>query len=150
MKEQIIGGDLFSGVGGLSLGAEMAGIKVKYAIEMGPFAAETYKANHPLTSVIQADVRSITALPCTSSNNQLVLFGGAPCQRFSTSNRRTNTRSNPGNWLYKEFIRMIHILNPQWVVFENVTGLLEMESGAFLTVFSLIFKVQDTHVPTLY
>lgn len=133
MEEQIIGVDLFSGAGGLSLGAEMAGIKVKYAIEIDPFAAETYKANHPLTSVIQDDVRRITDLPCNSFNNQLVLFGGAPCQGFSTSNRRTNTRSNPGNWLYKEFIRIIHILNPQWVVFENVTGLLEMESGAFFS-----------------
>lgn len=53
MEKQIIGVDLFSGAGGLSLGAEMAGITVKYAIEIDSFAAETYKVNHPLTSTIQ-------------------------------------------------------------------------------------------------
>lgn len=133
MEEQIIGVDIFSGAGGLSLGAEMAGITVKYAIEIDSFAAETYKVNHPLTSVIHADIRKITDFPHNSFNNELVLFGGAPCQGFSSSNRRTNTRNNPDNWLYKEFLRMVNILNPQWVVFENVTGLLEMEAGAFFS-----------------
>ncbi len=133
MKKQVIGVDLFAGAGGLSLGAEMAGITVKYAIEIDPFAAETYKTNHPLTLVINDDIRRVSHLSCDFSENQLVLFGGAPCQGFSSSNRRTNTRSNPDNWLYKEFIRMVHILDPQWVVFENVTGLLEMEAGAFFS-----------------
>lgn len=131
MEHEIIGIDLFSGAGGLSLGAEMAGIKVKYAVEKDHFAVETYKANHPLTSVIHADIHKIVNLPYDPCNTQVVLFGGPPCQGFSSSNRRTNTRSNPENWLYKEFLRLIYVLEPQWVVFENVTGLLEMESGAF-------------------
>ena len=133
MKERIVGIDLFSGAGGLSLGAEMAGIPVKYAIEKDPFAVETYRANHPHTAVIHTDICKITELHCDQQNTPLILFGGAPCQGFSSSNRRTNTRSNPDNWLYKEFIRIMHILKPQWVVFENVTGLLEMESGAFFS-----------------
>lgn len=133
MGKKFIGIDLFSGAGGLSLGAEMAGIVVKYAIEKDPFAVETYKANHPMTSVIHADICKITNFCCDLRNSPLILFGGAPCQGFSSSNRRTNTRNNPENWLFKEFIRMVDILKPEWVVFENVTGLLEMESGAFFS-----------------
>ena len=41
-----IGLDIFSGAGGLSLGAEMAGIDVKYAIEINKSAAQTFRRNH--------------------------------------------------------------------------------------------------------
>ena len=43
---KIIGIDLFAGAGGMSLGAEMAGISVEYAVEIDRYAAETYKSNH--------------------------------------------------------------------------------------------------------
>lgn len=42
----MIGVDLFSGAGGLSLGAEMAGVNIKYAVEYDKYAAETYAHNH--------------------------------------------------------------------------------------------------------
>lgn len=129
-KEKAIGIDLFAGAGGMSLGAKMAGVSVSYALEKDIYAAKTYQANHPSTNVINADIRDVTTLSI-SSKLPIILFGGAPCQGFSTSNRRTNSRTNPDNWLYKEFIRMLRTLSPDWVVFENVTGLLEMESGAF-------------------
>lgn len=131
MRENVIGIDLFSGAGGLSLGAEMAGITVKCAIEKDATAVETYKANHPLTDTICDDIRRIRQIKIPQWQAPVVLFGGAPCQGFSSSNRRTNNRLNPENWLYKEFVRIVHILEPQWIVFENVTGLLTMESGAF-------------------
>jgi len=130
-KRTIIGVDLFSGAGGMSLGAESAGIVVKHSIELDKYAAETYKANHPNTNVINKDIREITEIPIDVSGYETVLFGGAPCQGFSTSNRRTNNRENKSNWLYKEFVRILRLLTPQWVVFENVTGMIEMESGAF-------------------
>lgn len=133
MKKEVIGIDLFAGAGGLSLGAEMVGITVKYAIEKDPFAVETYKANHPQTSIIHKDIQEVKEFHYNPCNASVILFGGAPCQGFSSSNRRTNTRNNPGNWLYKEFLRMVYILNPQWIVFENVTGILEMESGSFFS-----------------
>lgn len=129
-KEKVIGIDLFAGAGGMSLGAKMAGVSISYALEKDMYAAKTYQANHPSTKVINADIRDVTTLSIPSKF-PIILFGGAPCQGFSTSNRRTNSRTNPDNWLYKEFIRMLRTLSPDWVVFENVTGLLEMESGEF-------------------
>jgi DNA (cytosine-5)-methyltransferase 1 len=130
-KKQVIGIDLFSGAGGMSMGAELAGIFVRYAIEKNTYAAQTYQNNHPNTKVINSDVREIKSIPGDLEKGITMLFGGAPCQGFSTSNRRTNNRSNSDNWLYKEFIRILRLWKPDWVIFENVTGIIEMESGAF-------------------
>lgn len=128
---ELIGVDVFAGAGGMSLGAEWAGIKVAVAIEKDIYAAETYRTNHVKTKVINEDIHSIHELPNDITNGVDILFGGAPCQGFSTSNRRTNNRKNPQNWLYQEFIRMLQLCNPKWFIFENVTGLLELESGGF-------------------
>jgi DNA (cytosine-5)-methyltransferase 1 len=140
VKKQVIGLDLFSGAGGMSLGAELAGISVKYAIEKNTYVAQTYQNNHPKTKVINSDVREIKSIPSDLGKNSTVLFGGAPCQGFSTSNRRTNNRSNSDNWLYKEFVRILRLWKPDWVVFENVTGIIEMESGAFFEEIESNFK----------
>ena len=60
-------------------------------------------------------------------------MAGLPCQGFSESNRKTRHGSNPQNHLYKEFRRIICLLNPRWFIIENVAGLTTLESGAFLT-----------------
>ena len=59
VDEGRIGMDIFSGAGGLSLGAEMAGITVRYAIEINKSAAYTYKKNHPETSVLCEDITKL-------------------------------------------------------------------------------------------
>ncbi|MCL2445908.1 MAG: DNA cytosine methyltransferase [Oscillospiraceae bacterium] len=107
MDANFIGIDLFAGAGGLSLGAEMAGVEVAIAVEKDPFAAQTYSLNHPLTVVLEQDITDLTEIPAIDNpeNKQTILFGGPPCQGFSTSNRRTWNRDNPKNWLYQEFIR---------------------------------------------
>ena len=56
---QKIGIDIFSGVGGLSLGAENAGIKIAMAIEKDPIAVKTYIKNHPHANVVCQDIREI-------------------------------------------------------------------------------------------
>ena len=53
----MIGIDLFSGAGGLSLGAEMAGVNVAIAVESDPYAAQTYRVNHPRTLIINEDIQ---------------------------------------------------------------------------------------------
>ncbi len=134
-QPKFIGIDLFAGAGGLSLGAEMAGIDVKIAVESDVFAAKTYKVNHPTTLVLNKDIKTIdndlkeNLLDC--SNNNLILFGGPPCQGFSTSNQKTRNKQNPQNWLFEEFIRVASELRPQWLVLENVKGIRETEKGFF-------------------
>ena len=127
----MIGIDLFSGVGGLSLGAEMAGIKVGIAVEMDLYAAKAYQINHPQTIVLNKDIRYINDSVFDNIGGPAILFGGPPCQGFSISNQRTRNKSNPQNWLFKEFIRIVKKVKPHWVVFENVKGIIETESGYF-------------------
>jgi DNA (cytosine-5)-methyltransferase 1 len=131
MNRSLVGIDLFSGAGGLSLGAEMAGVTVKFAVEKDVHAAATYQTNHPNTKLIIEDIRKFTDIPSGLKRKHTILFGGAPCQGFSTSNQRTNNIDNPQNWLYKEFIRVLKLWSPEWVVFENVTGLIKTENGLF-------------------
>lgn len=121
---------MFAGAGGLSLGAQLAGVTVTHAVEANHAAAETYRINHPTTKVIEADIRQVTPLRFNKGARS-VLFGGPPCQGFSTSNQRTRTESNPKNWLFGEFFRFAKASKPDWIVLENVKGLRETAQGKF-------------------
>lgn len=136
----MIGIDLFSGAGGLSLGAEMAGINVVIAVENDPYAAQTYRLNHIHTLVIGEDIRQVKKLYVERKEHSLVLFGGPPCQGFSSSNRKTRNKDNPKNWLFREFFRIAEVTKPEWIVFENVKGIKETEKGFFITEISLIME----------
>jgi len=131
-NRKMIGVDLFCGAGGMTLGAKLAGINVVFAVESDPHAAATYTANHPEVTLFQNDIRKLPNIPVISGNNQTILFGGPPCQGFSTSNQRTRGRGNKGNWMFREFIRLAKLWQPDWIVFENVKGIIETEQGAFL------------------
>jgi DNA (cytosine-5)-methyltransferase 1 len=126
--------DLFCGAGGMSIGAEMAGISVKYAIELDVHAAQTFSKNHKSTKLFNQDIRQIESSHFSSLKNDepKIIFGGPPCQGFSTSNQKNRGLNNPNNWLYQEYIRMVKEVRPDWVVFENVKGLIETENGYFL------------------
>lgn len=128
----MVGIDLFSGAGGMALGATQAGIKVMLAIESDPYAAATYKYNHPNSNVIVDDIRNIRNIKLTQKSNRKVLFGGPPCQGFSTSNQRTRTFNNPNNWLFIESLRIVKEWKPDWVVFENVKGIAQTKKATFL------------------
>lgn len=134
--------DLFAGAGGMSLGAQSAGIDVSLAVENNPHAARTYRYNHKSqnTYVFEDDIRilgreqmsHLELLP-EQRASAMIVFGGPPCRGFSSSNQRTRNDSNPDNWLFEEYLRVVSILEPEWVVFENVRGLTETQGGKFLS-----------------
>ncbi len=131
--EGMIGVDLFAGAGGLSLGARRAGIDVRVAYELQADACETYRRNHPSTALVEGDVGLVRSFALADrGHNELVVFGGPPCQGFSTSNQRTRGPGNPRNWLFREFLRAVGELAPQWVVFENVAGIKHTAGGIFV------------------
>ena len=131
-RNRIVGVDLFAGAGGMSLGASMAGVDVRLAIEIDTHAAATYAHNHPDTRLIVDDITNVDKIDVSKRGKTSVLFGGPPCQGFSTSNQRTRSRGNPSNWLFEEFVRIARFWKPDWVVFENVRGIVETEGGLFL------------------
>ncbi|BFU77672.1 DNA cytosine methyltransferase [Arcobacter sp. 15-2] len=122
--------DIFSGAGGLSVGAKMAGIESLLAVEYCKHAASTYQKNHQKTKVLNKDIKSVNPLDYTEKN-PFILFGGPPCQGFSIANTKTRNLDNPNNWMFKEYIRFVEDLEPEWFLFENVVGFKSFNNGEF-------------------
>lgn len=139
-QREYIGIDIFSGAGGLSLGAEMAGVTVRYAVEINKSAAETFSLNHPKATILCKDIKLVNLQDFKSSSNVFVVMGGPPCQGFSMSNTRNRTMDNPKNHLFKEFVRLVKEINPVWFVFENVWGITNIEHGDVVPEISKCFE----------
>ncbi|MDV3561505.1 DNA (cytosine-5-)-methyltransferase [Elizabethkingia anophelis] len=131
MSQDLTAIDLFSGAGGMSIGASMAGINVLLAVECDKHAVETFKANHPNTEVIASDIREVHL--GDNYKNPFIIFGGPPCQGFSTSNTKTRNEENKNNSLFHEYIRQIEELKPKWFVFENVEGITTFGNGSVIS-----------------
>jgi len=127
----VIGVELFSGAGGMSLGAMLAGIETKAAVEINGYAATTFATNIKTTTLVVDDIRNIKSFN-VGKKEPKILFGGPPCQGFSSSNQKTRSIENPQNWLFKEFVRCAKLLMPDWIVIENVKGFVDMQSGFFM------------------
>src|SRR4051812_269026 len=91
--------DLFSGAGGLSLGARWAGFKVSVAVELDTRITPTYRRNHCGTILLEKDIRHVVGtelLDATPKGRIDLLMGCAPCQGFcslTTKNRRRDRRN---------------------------------------------------------
>jgi DNA (cytosine-5)-methyltransferase 1 len=132
----MIGIEVFSGAGGMSHGAAAAGVNVRVAVEIDKAACATFSRNHRQTSVINSDIANVDQLNFGSRDAPVILFGGPPCQGFSTSNQRTRNTSNRNNWLFLEFFRVSDIVDPDWIVIENVAGITHTANGHFLSLIT--------------
>lgn len=127
--------DLFAGCGGLSLGLLQAGWKGLFSIEKSPLAFATYK--HNLIDKKKFDYSWPEWLPveATTCSNLLenyksqlgalsgkvdLIVGGPPCQGFSTAGKRNP--ADPRNKLTEEYLDLVSIIKPTYLVIENVAG----------------------------
>lgn len=115
----------------MSLGASWAGVTVPLAIDFDRHAFSSYARNHPNTIVLRADLTKVLEISVPFRSEEMILFGGPPCQGFSTSNQKNRGPENEKNWLYQSFIGLARSLKPRWIVFENVRGILETDRGQF-------------------
>lgn len=140
----MVGVELFSGAGGMSLGAMHAGVETKLAVEVDYHAATTFASNIKNATVVIDDIRNIKEFKLRKKI-PTILFGGPPCQGFSSSNQKTRSVDNPRNWLFKEFMRCAKLIMPDWIVMENVRGFVEMQKAYFLNkVFKDLNKLGYT------
>jgi DNA (cytosine-5)-methyltransferase 1 len=130
--------DLFSGAGGLSLGAQNAGFEIVVAVEKDKDFALTFKKNHPNSTVITDDIRNINTQQLNIK--PFIIFGGPPCQGFSISNTQTRNIDNKNNLLFEEFIRFVKELESEWFLFENVEGIVSFNKGATIKHIEQCFK----------
>jgi DNA (cytosine-5)-methyltransferase 1 len=135
--------DLFSGAGGLSLGAEQAGMDVLAAVEYDPLCAAVHQFNFPRTEIVCGDVAGLTASAIRAAaakgwkahgyrhdwNQKIdVVVGGPPCQGFSLIGKRAF--DDPRNQLVFSFARLVGGLKPRYFIMENVPGLASVRAGA--------------------
>lgn len=115
MTDQLTGGSLYSGIGGIDLGFEWAGIKTIWQCEASPFCRRVLKKHWPEVKRYK-DIKKLQDPPWAH-----VLYGGFPCQPVSQAGSRLG-KKDP-RWLWPDFARLIDEIRPWYVVAENVVGL---------------------------
>ncbi len=123
--------DLFSGIGGFSLGLERTGgFETVAFCEINPFCRRVLERHWPWVRQY-CDVEALTAAQLATDNIQVdVISGGFPCQDVSSAGRRAGIEgSRTGLW--KHVVRLAGELRPRLILLENVTGLLDGERGAW-------------------
>ena len=118
--------DLFSGIGGFSLGLERTGgFETVAFCEIEPFPRKVLAKHWPGVPCYE-DVRTLTAerLATDGIAGVDVITGGFPCQDVSTAGKRAGLVEGTRSGLYVEVIRLARELRPSFIVMENVAGLL--------------------------
>lgn len=135
---------LFSGCGGFCEGVELAGFKVKCAVELDRFAVETYEYNFPEIPVYEGDVAQFLKAPDGEHLSKFgldtvdMVFGGPPCQGYSQIGPRS--LGDERNQLYKEFVRVVDKLRPKIFLMENVPNLVLMRKGHYRDLMLRAFR----------
>jgi DNA (cytosine-5)-methyltransferase 1 len=117
--------DLFSGIGGFSLGLERAGMQTVAFCEIEPYCRAVLRKHWPNVPCYE-DVRTLTAerLREDGIGSIDVICGGFPCQPFSQAGKRLAEKDVRHLW--PEYFRIIKECRPSWVIGENVIGLINL------------------------
>ncbi|WP_261782355.1 DNA cytosine methyltransferase [Rhodococcus sp. BP-316] len=132
---------MFSGCGGMDLGAEMTGRgRVVWAADNDHWAVETYRKNigH---HIHEADITSteVPSVPCD------ILVAGPPCQDYSTLWNHDGLITARGN-LFRQVARFLDELRPAGFILENVPGLLSANQGVAWTLVRHALKSPSAFV----
>lgn len=110
-------GSLFSGIGGLELGLERAGLgPVKWQVEIDPFCRSVLAKHWPEVKRYE-DVRSVGG----ELEPVDIICGGFPCQDVSSAGKRAGL-AGARSGLWREYARIVASVRPRWVVVENVAS----------------------------
>ena len=120
--------DLFCGVGGLTRGLENVGIDVSLGIDIDPACEYPYTKNNKARFLLKSveDIEAAELIEAFGCSELKLLAGCAPCQTFSTYNRKAD--SSDKRWrLLLQFARLIHETSPELVTMENVPGIVDQD-----------------------
>ena len=116
-------GSLFSGIGGIDLGMDMAGFECAWQVEIDDYCRQILDKHWPGVPKYK-DIYEVKGEEIEPVD---ILCGGFPCQPVSQAGKRAGTADE--RWLWGEFYRLICEIRPRWVLAENVSGLLSANSG---------------------
>ena len=110
---------LFAGCGGLDLGFERAGFNVKWANEFDNTIHDTYRYNHPKTTLNTSDIRDLDVSDIPDCDG---IIGGPPCQSWSVGGKCLGIEDERGKLVY-DYIRIVKGKQPKFFIMENVPGM---------------------------
>ena len=117
-------GSLFAGIGGFDLGFERAGMQAVWQVEIADHPTQILEKHWPDVQRYR-DVKDVGKRNLETVD---LICGGFPCQDVSVAgNRKGLDGERSGLWL--EFHRILDEMRPQWVIVENVPGLLSSNEG---------------------
>jgi len=139
--------DLFSGIGGFSLGLEKVGFKTIAFCEREEYCRMLLQ-KHWKGVKIYNDIKKLEAKDIKEPVD--ILTGGFPCQPYSVAGKQKGT--NDDRYLWPEMFRVIKEVKPTFIVAENVRGLINIQDGmVFETVCSDLesegFEIQTFIIP---
>jgi DNA (cytosine-5)-methyltransferase 1 len=121
-------GSLFSGIGGLDLGLERAGMKVSWQVEVDEYATRILERHWPNVPRWR-DIRTFPPSPISRWKTDLVC-GGFPCQPASIAGLQRGLSDS--RWLWPAMDEVITVLRPRLILLENVVGLFARGMGDVL------------------
>lgn len=125
--------DLYCGAGGMSLGFEQAGFDIILGVDRDAYHCAAHERNFPYGKTLCISIENLKGEAiksiCNLEGELDLVFGGPPCQGFSTMGKRD--AEDPRNSLVGEFVRLIRELKPKSFVMENVPGMQLGRTRAF-------------------
>lgn len=110
-------GSLFSGVGGIDLGFDRAGLECAWQVEIDPFARAVLEKHWPGVPK-HDDIRTFQPTAVD------VVCGGFPCQDISAAGKRAGIAEGTRSGLWAEYLRVVCEIRPRFIVVENVAAML--------------------------
>ena len=130
MGKKLTAVSLFAGVGGFDLALQNNGVEVTAAVEIDKKAREVLAKHFPNTKLFN-DVQEVTGEQLKATgfiSKRGILTGGFPCQDLSIAGLRRGLAGKRSG-LFHEIIRLTDELKPQFIILENVAGLLSSQRG---------------------
>ena len=121
MKIKVL--SLFSGIGGLDIACEMAGMEIVGQVEIDSFCQKVLAKHWPHIKRMD-DIKKIRGDEFGAID---IIVGGVPCQPASVAGKRRGTEDD--RWLWGETLRIVKAIRPKWCVFENPFGILSLQGG---------------------
>ena len=119
--------DLFSGIGGFSLGLQATnGFETIAFCEIDSFCQKVLKKHWPIVPLFE-DIRSIAQKEIDGLGQIDCITAGFPCQPYSCAGKRKGKEDE--RYMWPELLRVIRLVRPQFVLLENVPGLLSIDRG---------------------